>query len=64
MEKKLQKIYPTHYSLLIAQDLWRDLYQVLLIIFLKKFIELNVNKSMMIQNVKHAELNETLLRFS
>ena len=29
MEKKLQKIYPTYYSLLIAQGLWQAHYQIL-----------------------------------
>ena len=43
MEKKLQKIYLTHYNLLIAQDLWQTYYQILPIIFPKEFIELNVN---------------------
>ena len=33
MEKKLQKIYPTYYNLLIAQDLWQVHHQILLIIF-------------------------------
>ena len=32
-------------------------YQILSIIFLKKFVELNVNKEMMIKNVKFVELN-------
>ena len=48
MEKKLQKIYLTYYSLLIVQDLWQARYQILLIIFLKEFIELNVNMDMVI----------------
>ena len=33
MEKKLQKIYPTYYNLLIAQDLWQVHHQILSIIF-------------------------------
>ena len=57
MEKKLQKIYLTFYSLLIAQYLWQAHYQILLIIFLKEFIELNVNMDMTIKNVKHIELH-------
>ena len=48
MEQKLQKIYLTYYNLLIAQDLWQAHYQVLSIIFLEEFIELNVNTNMMI----------------
>ena len=43
MKKKLQKIYLTYYNLLIAQDLWQTHYPILSIIFLKKFIESNVN---------------------
>ena len=57
MVKKLQKIYLTYYNLLIAQDLWQAHYQILSIIFLKKFIELNVNAGIMVRNVKHVELN-------
>ena len=56
MEKKLQKIYLIDYNLLIAQDLWQGHYQILLIIFLKKFIDLNVNMDMTIKNVKIMEL--------
>ena len=52
MEKKLQKIYLTYYNLLIAQDLWQAHFQILSIIFLKDFIEINVNTDMMIKNVK------------
>ena len=57
MEKELQKIYLTYYSLLIAEDLWQAHYQILSIIFLKEFIELNVNTYTMIKNVKLVELN-------
>ena len=57
MEKKLQKIYLTYNSLLIVQDLWQAHYQTLSIIFLKEFIESNVNLDTMIKNVKHMELN-------
>ena len=56
MEKKLQKLYLTCDSLLIAQDLWQIHYQILSIIFLKEFIKLNVNTDMMMKNVKFAEL--------
>ena len=58
MERKLQKIYLTYYSLLIAQDLWRVHSQILSIIFLKEFIKLNLNPDTIIKNVKHAELNK------
>ena len=57
MEKKLQKIFPTYHSLLIRQDLWQAHYQILLIIFLREFPELNVNTDMMIKNVKFVELH-------
>ena len=57
MEKKLQKIHLTYYNLLTAQDLWQAHYQILSIIFLKEFIELNVNLNMTIINAKLAELN-------
>ena len=43
MEKKWQNIYITFNILLKAQDLWQAHYQILLIIYLKDFIELNVN---------------------
>ena len=41
------------YILLIVQSLWPVHYQILSIIFLKEFVELNVNSD----NVKHVELN-------
>ena len=57
MEKKLQKIYLSHYNLLRAQDLLQVHYQILSIIFLNEFLELNINSDTMIKNVKHMELN-------
>ena len=57
MEKNLQKIYLTYYNLLIAQDLWQAHYQILSIIFLKKFIKLNVNTGPMKKNKQIAELS-------
>ena len=60
MEKHLQNIYPTYYNLLIAEDLWQVFYQILLIIFLKEFVKLNVNTDMMIRNVKPVELNVSI----
>ena len=51
------KMYVTYYILLTAQDLWQVHYQILSIIFLKEFIELNVNSDTMIKNKKHVELN-------
>ena len=56
MEKKLQKIYLTFYNLLIALDLWQAHCQILLILFLKEFIKLNVNMDTMIKNMKLVEL--------
>ena len=61
MDNKLQKIYLTYYNLLIAQDLWQAHYQILSIIFLKEFIELNVNTDMMIKYVKLVELNISIV---
>ena len=57
MEKNLQTIYPTYYNLLIAKNLWQAHYQILSIIFLEKFIKLNVNTNMMIKNSKFKESN-------
>ena len=57
IETELQKIYLAYCNLLIVQDLWQLLYQILSIIFLKEFIEFNENLDMIIKNVKHVELN-------
>ena len=43
MEKKLQKIYHAYYILLIVQNFWQAYLKILLIVYLKDFIELNVN---------------------
>ena len=61
MDNKLQKTYLTYYNLLIAQDLWQAHYQILSIIFLKEFIELNVNTDMMIKYVKLVEFNISIV---
>ena len=61
MEKKLQKVYLTHYNLLIMQDLWQARYQILSTIFLKEFVELNVNTDMMIRNARQVELNISIV---
>ena len=53
--EEIQKIDLIYYNLLIAQKLWRAHYQILSIIFLKEFIELNLNTDMMIKNVKLME---------
>ena len=60
MEKKLQKICLKYYNLLIAQDLWQAYYQILSIIFLTKFIELNENLDVMINKAKLLQLNITI----
>ena len=52
----MQKIHLTYYSLMV-EDLWQIDYQILSIIFLKEFIELNVNFDTTINNIKHVELN-------
>ena len=44
-------------SLLTVQDLWQADNQIFSTIFLKEFIELNVNTDMMTKNVKPVELN-------
>ena len=64
MEKKLQKIYPPYCSLAIAQDLWQAHCQILSIIFLKEFIELNANSDTMIKKVKHVELDISIATVS
>ena len=64
MEKKLQKTYCTYYNLLIVQGLWQAHYQIWSIIFLKEFIELNVNTDMMIKNMKLVELNISIVNIS
>ena len=58
MDKKLQKIYPTYYNLLIAQDLSKAHNQILSIIFLEEFIKLNVSTDTIIKNKKTAELTD------
>ena len=45
------------------QDLRQAHHQTLSIIFLKEFIELNVNTDLMIKNVKLVELNISIAKF-
>ena len=52
----------TYYNLSTVQNLWQSHYQILSIIFMKEFIELNVNMNMIIKIVKHAELNKKRLQ--
>ena len=61
MEKTLEKIYVAYYNLLIAQDLWQVYYQILLIIFQKDFIELNLNIDTMIKKCETVELNTKIV---
>ena len=56
IEKKYKK-YILYYTLLIAQDLWQAIYQILSIIFLKEFIKLNANTKMMVKGVQFSEIN-------
>ena len=67
MEKRLHKVYPTYYNLLIITiyeytyyNLWQAHYEILSIIFLNECIELNVNTDMMKKNVKLVELNKSI----
>ena len=57
MEKKTQKLYPTDCNFLIAQNLCKIHYQVLLIILLKEFIKSNVKINIIRKNVRRLELN-------
>ena len=59
MEKKLQKIYLTYYNLLIVQDLLQAHYRILSIIFLKEFIELNVNLDMIKKKCETCKIKYT-----
>ena len=61
MENELQKPYLTDYNLLTVQNLWQALYQILLIILLKKFIELNLNMGIIMTNVKLLKWNTKIL---
>ena len=56
MEKKFKNIHITIYSLFIAKDCWSAHYQILLIIFLKEFIELNVNTDMTIKKCETCKI--------
>ena len=48
------------YNVPIAQDLWRAYCQILSIIFLKKYVKLNVNTDRIMRNVKFAEWNTNI----
>ena len=49
MVKKLKKTYPTSQNILTAQDLWQTHYQILSMISLKGFINMNVNTVMIVK---------------
>ena len=57
MEKKLQKNISYILQFIDSARFMQAHYQILSIIFLTEFIELNVNAVMMIKNVKLAKLN-------
>ena len=61
MEMKLQKTYVTYYNLLIVQDFRQAHHQIWSTIFLEEFIELNVNSREMMKNMKHVELNISIV---
>ena len=50
---KMKEVLFTYYNLLIAEELWQAHYQILPIIFLREFVELNVHSDTMLKNVKH-----------
>ena len=56
-EEEITKKDLIYHNLLIVQDLWQVYYQILSIIFLKEFKELNMTRDTMIKNVRLAELN-------
>ena len=56
-EKKSQNLYLTDYNSLATKDLWQVHYQILLIMLLKEFMKLNVNRNTMIKNLKIVDLN-------
>ena len=61
IDKNLGKNYKKHMLhitvFLIAKDLWQAHDQILLMIYLKEFIELNVNLDTIIKHVNLVELN-------
>ena len=61
MKKKSQKPYLTDYNVLIVQDLWQALFQIVLVILLNELINLNVNMSMITKNVNFMELDRNIV---
>ena len=62
--EEFTKKYSAYYNLLIAQNLRQARYQILSIVLLEEFRELNVNIYVLIKNEKHAEINIKVARFS
>ena len=60
MKKKSQKPYLTDYNILIVQDLWQALFQIVLVILLNELINLNVNMSMITKNVNFMKLDRNI----
>ena len=56
-EEEITKKDLIYHNLLIVQDLWQVYYQILSVIFLKEFKELNMARDTMIKNVRLVELN-------
>ena len=52
MEKKWQKPHPTDYNLLIGEYFWQVLYQILLMMWMKEVITLNINLWNSIQRLR------------
>ena len=68
IDKNAKEKYKNHepftikdYHLLIAEDLWQAHYELLLIILLKEFIELNWNIDMAVKNASCVELNAKIV---
>ena len=56
-EEEITKKDLIYHNLLIVQDLWQVYYQILSVIFLKEFKELNMTRDTIIKNVRLVELN-------
>ena len=56
-EEEITKKDLIYHNLLIVQDLWQVYYQILSVIFLTEFKELNMTRDTMIKNVRLVELN-------
>ena len=56
-EEEITKKDLIYHNLLIVQELWQVYYQILSVIFLTEFKELNMTRDTMIKNVRLVELN-------